>query len=192
MNDNTITRYVSHYKPIAEDSGKAKEVKARVKEIMDKVELMAQDTVTLDQTPEDQESGIGHAAVNFSNTGQNGMVHKVEKEIKFTPSEDGGKPEVTYLLNIDTEKTAEGELIRGISYGKLNYQTFLGGSAAGSVLQDKVHYDLTECNPETGKYLKEELEVSVKGPGIKYTIKDMNDPSFREEMYFLGKDDLPK
>jgi len=31
------------------------------------------------------------------------------------------------------------------------------------------------------------VDVGVTGPGIKYSIKDMNDPHFNEEIFYMSK-----
>ena len=180
-----ISGYVSHYKPINDNSGKAKQIKARAKEIIDKVELRAQDRVKIDQSPEDSYKEIGHAFIKKQEAGQNGSIHEMEQHIKFTPAEGNGKPEVNYMIDVD-KNTANGELVSGTGYTKFNCQTAL----TAETLQDITNYGITERDPGTGKYTKEEVEVSVNGPGVKYSLKDMNDPEFREETYFLSKDDI--
>ena len=184
---NEITRYVSRYEPIASDGESAKKIKARVKEIVDRVEVRAQDAVKLDQTQEDSYKEIGHAFIKSRETTQNDMLHETECHVKFTPAEGNAKPDVNYLIDVDKHMTSGDEkLIDGTGYTKFKLET----TTAGSPSMEKINYGISECDRETGKHTKEEVEISVKGPGIQYSIKDMNDPNFKEEVFFLSKEDV--
>jgi hypothetical protein len=185
--ENEITRYVSRYEPIASDGGTAKKIKARVKEIVDTVEVRAQDAVKLDQTQEDSYKEIGHAFVKSRETTQNNMIHETECHVKFTPAEGNAKPDVNYLIDVDKNVTSgDGKLVDGTGYTKSKSET----TSVGLPSMEKIHYGISECDPEAGTHTKEEVDISVKGPGIQYSIKDMNDPNFKEEVFFLSKDDV--
>jgi hypothetical protein len=186
--DNSITRYVSRYEPIASDSEKVKEIKTRVKEIIDKVEVRAEDAVKLDQTPEDSYKEIGHAFIKSRETNQDGTIHEAERHVIFTAGEgNSDKADVDFLIDVDRNLTAGDEkVLGGTGYTKFKEQTMLIPSS----LQEKINYGISECDPATHKYTKEEVEVSVKGPGVEYSIQDMNDPASREETYFFSKADI--
>jgi len=182
--ENTISRYISQYEPMAYNSGAAGKIEARVKEIIDRVELRAQDAVKLDQTPEDSYAESGHAFVKSRTMTQNGMINEKERHVRFTPAEGATKPDVSFLIDVDRTITSGDEkLAGGIGYTKFRTET----ATSGSLSQVKINYGISECDPVTGKHTKEEVDVDTKGPGIRYSIKDMNDPRFREEIYFIGK-----
>lgn len=182
--NNDISRYVSRYEPIPFNSGAAKKIEARIKEIVDQVELRAQDAAKLDQTPEDSYRETGHVFVKSRETTQNDMIHERERHVKFTPSAADARPDVSFLIDVDKTVTSGDEkLVDGKGYTKSKSKT----TYTGSYSDEKIHYGLTVCDRETGKYTKEEVEMSVKGPGIQYSIKDMNDPHFNEEIFFMSK-----
>jgi hypothetical protein len=56
--------------------------------------------------------------------------------------------------------------------------------------QEQILYGISERNSADMKYIKEEVEISIKGPGVKYSIQDLNDPDFKEETFFLSKNDI--
>jgi len=182
--ENTISRYISQYEPIAYNSGAAGKIEARAKEIIDRVELRAQDAVKLDQTPEDSCAEVGHAFTKSRTATQNGMINEIERHVRFTPAEGAAKPDVIFLIDVDRTITSGDEkLTGGTGYTKFRTET----TTSGSLSQVKINYGISECDPVTGKHTKEEVDVDVKGPGIRYSIKDMNDPKFREEVYYISK-----
>jgi hypothetical protein len=185
--DNNISRYISRHEPAGNEE--LKKVKLRVKEIIDRVEIRGHEAVKLDQTQEDFYKEIGHAFVKAREVEENGTIHETERHVKFTRTEEGlNKTGVHYLIDVDKHlSTEDGKVIDGIGYTKAKYSYELFGD---SLSQEKILYGISECNSAATKHFKEEVEVSVKGPGVKYSIKDMNDPNFKEETYLLSKDDI--
>lgn len=183
--DNNISRYVSRYEPVGADSEKAKKVKARVKEIIDRVEIRAQEAVKLDQTQEDSYKEIGHAFVKAREIKENGTICETERHVKFMEGEIN-KKDVNYLIDVDRHLSMGDEkIIDGTGYTKFKYSSELNEWP-----QEQILYGISEHNSADMKYIKEEVEISVKGPGVKYSIQDLNDPAFKEETFFLSKDDI--